>query len=158
MTIRRMRPLVLAAVIVSGAPLSAHDMWIEPATFFPEPGQIVAVGLRVGQDLLGDPIPRSSPLIDQFVVEDASGRKPVVGREGADPAGVIRAATTGMLVIGYRSNPSAVELEPAKFNQYLKEEGLEAIAALRARRNESGARAREIFTRCAKSLVLVRVA
>ena len=55
--------------------------------------------------------------VDQFVVEDASGRKPVVGREGADPAGVIRAATTGMLVIGYRSNPSAVELEPAKFNQ-----------------------------------------
>jgi hypothetical protein len=154
MTFHRTRTLVLAAVIISGAPLSAHDMWIEPATFFPESGQIVAVGLRVGQDLLGDPIRRSAALIDQFVVEDASGRKPVVGRDGGDPAGVIRAATTGMLVIGYRSNPSAVELEPAKFNQYLKEEGLEAIAALRARRNESGARAREIFTRCAKSLVL----
>ena len=40
-----------------------------------------------------------------------------------------------------------------KFNQYLKEEGLEAIAALRSRRGETGA-VRELFSRCAKSLVL----
>jgi uncharacterized GH25 family protein len=40
-----------------------------------------------------------------------------------------------------------------KFNQYLKEEGLDAIAALRARRNETNAKVRELFTRCGKSLV-----
>jgi len=45
-------------------------------------------------------------------------------------------------------------LAPEKFNQYLKEEGLDAVAALRARRNETGAKARELFSRCAKSLVL----
>jgi uncharacterized GH25 family protein len=59
-----------------------------------------------------------------------------------------------LLVIGYRSNPSTVQLSPEKFNQYLKEEGLDAVAALRAGRNETGAGAREIFSRCAKSLVL----
>ena len=117
-------------------------------------GQIVGVRLRVGQDLLGDPVPRDPALINQFVFEDASGRKPVVGRDGADPAGFLRVATPGLLVIGYRSNPSAVELTADKFNQYLKEEGLDAVAALRARRNETGAKAREIFSRCAKSLVL----
>ncbi len=96
--------------------------------------------LRVGQDLLGDPLPRDPALINQFVVEDAAGRKPVVGRDGADPAGFVRVAAPGLLVIGYRSNPSAVELTAEKFNQYLKEEGLDAVAALRARRNETGAR------------------
>jgi len=59
-----------------------------------------------------------------------------------------------LLVAGYRSNPSAVELTPEKFNQYLKEEGLDAVAALRARRNQTEAKAREIFSRCAKTLVL----
>jgi uncharacterized GH25 family protein len=142
-------PLLLVA-----APLFAHDMWIEPATFSPEPGQIVGVKLRVGQDLLGDPLPRNPSLISQFVVEDAAGRKPVVGRDGADPAGFVRVATPGLLVIGYRSNPSATELAAEKFNQYLKEEGLEAVAAQRARRNETGVKARELFSRCAKSLVL----
>src|SRR5262249_18857882 len=38
--------------------------------------------------------------------------------------------------------------------QYLKEEGLDGVAAQRARRNETGAKARELFSRCAKSLVL----
>lgn len=144
----------MAAVILSRGPLIAHDMWIEPSTFSPEPGQIVSVRLRVGQDLLGDPIPRNPALVNQFIVEDAAGRKPVPGRDGADPAGFVRVAAPGLLVIGYRSNPSAVELDAGKFNEYLKEEGLEAIAALRARRNETGAKANELFSRCAKSLVL----
>jgi uncharacterized GH25 family protein len=146
--------LVLLAIALSRASLLAHDMWIDPTTFSPDSGQIVGVRLRVGQDLLGDPIARDPALINQFIFEDGTGRKPLVGRDGADPAGFLRVATPGLLVIGYHSNPSAVELTPEKFNQYLKEEGLDAVAALRARRNETGARAREIFSRCAKSLVL----
>jgi uncharacterized GH25 family protein len=151
---RRLLMLMGAAVVMSRAPLFAHDMWIEPTTFSPESGQIVGVRLRVGQDLLGDPLPRDPALVNQFVVEDADGRKPVIGRDGADPAGFLRVAMPGLLVIGYRSNPSAIELAPDKFNQYLKDEGLDAVAALRVRRNETGASAHEIFSRCAKSLVL----
>ena len=150
---RRLAVLVVGAIALGSAPLSAHDMWIVPTTFSPEPGAIVGVRLRVGQDLLGDPLPRNPALVNQFVVEDAAGRKPVVGRDGADPAGFVRVATPGLLVIGYHSNASSVELAAEKFNQYLKEEGLDAVAALRARRNETGAGAHEIFSRCAKSLV-----
>jgi uncharacterized GH25 family protein len=36
----------------------------------------------------------------------------------------------------------------------LKDEGLDAIVALRASRNQTGAGAHELFSRCAKSLVL----
>jgi uncharacterized GH25 family protein len=147
------RPLS-SLLVFAVTPLLAHDMWIEPATFLPGSGEIVAVRLRVGQDLLGDPLPRDSSLINQFIVEDAEGRKPVVGRDGRDPAGFVRVAMPGLLVVGYRSNPSSVELTADKFNQYLKDEGLDAIAALRARRNETGAKAHELFSRCAKSLVL----
>ena len=154
-TIRRQRALLVAAVIASsGASLAAHDLWIDPTTFSPGPGQIVGVRLRVGQDLVGDPVPRDPSLINQFIVEDLAGRKPLVGRDGADPAGFLRAAAPGLLVVGYRSNPSDVQLTAEKFNQYLKEEGLDAVAATRARRGETSARAREIFSRCAKSLVL----
>ena len=151
----RLGRLAVAVVVLSVAPrLFAHDLWIEPSTFFPEPGTIVGLRLRVGENLLGDPLPRDPSLINQFVFEDASGRKPVVGRDGADPAGFLRAATPGMLVVGYHSNPSAIEQTAEKFNRYLKEEGLDAVAALRARRNETGVKAREVFSRCAKSLVL----
>ena len=136
------------------APLFAHDMWIEPATFSPQDGEIVSVKLRVGQDLLGDPLPRDSSLIKEFVVIDAEGKKPLVGRDGKDPAGLLRVPEPGLLIVGYNSNPSAVELSPEKFNQYLKDEGLDAVAALRAKRNETNAKAHELFSRCAKSLIL----
>jgi uncharacterized GH25 family protein len=146
--------LTVVAVAVCGARLHAHDMWIEPATFAPDAGQVVGVRLKVGQDLMGDPLPRDPRLINEFVVHDAAGRQPLVGRDGSDPAGFFRIAAQGLLIIGYRSNPSAIEQTADKFNQYLKEEGLDAIAALRARKNLTGAKARELFSRCAKSLVV----
>lgn len=146
--------LVVAAIVMRSSPAFAHDMWIEPTTFSPELGQLVGVRLRVGQDLLGDPLPRDASLLNQFIFEDAAGRKPIVGQDGGDPAGFLRVAAPGLLVLGYQSNPSTVELTADKFNQYLKEEGLNAVAALRARRNETGASAHDLFSRCAKSLVL----
>ena len=146
--------LVIAAIVMSGATLVAHDMWIEPTTFAPGSGEIVGVRLRVGQDLLGDPIPRDPALLRQFIVDDSEGRKPVVGRDGLDPAGYVRASVAGLLLVGYHSHPSSVELPAEKFNQYLKDEGLDSVAALRATRGQAGAAAKEMFTRCAKSLVL----
>jgi hypothetical protein len=117
------------------------------------PGAILAAHLRVGQDFIGDPLPRSSALIKEFIVEDGGGRRPLVGREGADPAGLLRVAAPGLLVIGYHSEPSRVTQTAEKFTQYLAEEGLEAIVALRARLGQTGP-VRELFSRCAKSLVL----
>jgi len=146
--------LFIAATLLTSVSLFAHDMWIEPTAFRPDAGKIIGVRLRVGQDLLGDPIPRDPALINQFISVDATGRKPVIGRDGSDPAGLVRVAEPGMMVLGYRSNPSPVALAAEKFNQYLKEEGLDDVVAMRAKRNQSNAEAREIFSRCAKSLVL----
>src|SRR5579863_3444710 len=146
--------LMIATFVLIALPALAHDMWIEPATFSPQNGEIVGVRLLVGQGMLGDPLPRSTPLINQFVVEDASGRKPLVGRDGGNPAGYLRVAEPGTLVIGYFSNPSTVDESAEKFNQYLREEGLDSIAALRAARNQTNAPVHEMFSRCAKSLIL----
>ena len=48
---RRLWALMLAWCIAP--PLFAHDFWIEPTNFLPEPGQIVGLRLRVGQGLVG---------------------------------------------------------------------------------------------------------
>lgn len=150
---RHLGLFVVTAMVMTCVPLVAHDMWIEPATFSPELGQIVSVRLRVGQDLLGDPLPLDPSLVNQFVVKDGSGLRPVVRRDGRDPAGLLRVAAPGLLVIGYRSNAAAIEMAADKFNQYVKEEGLDAVSAMRASRGETGAVAHEIYSRCAKSLV-----
>ncbi|MEQ1911014.1 MAG: DUF4198 domain-containing protein [Vicinamibacterales bacterium] len=146
--------VALSLIAAAGQSLSAHDMWIEPGKFLPEAGEIIALRLRVGQGLLGDPLPRDSRLVREFIVEDSEGRKPVVGRDGSDPAGFIRVAVPGLLVVGYHSTPSVVDLTPELFNQYVREEGLDAVAALRATHHTSDSGGRDSFIRCAKSLLL----
>ena len=144
---------VALALLLTAVPLAAHDMWIEPTSFVPEMGRVVGLRLRVGQDFLGDPIPRDPALIDQFISVDSNGKKAVYGHDGADPAGLLPVTETGLVILGYQSHPKPIALPAATFNQYLKEEGLDAIAELRARRNQTGSDVREIFSRCAKSLV-----
>jgi hypothetical protein len=114
----------------------------------------VPLRLRVGEDLLGDPVPRDPAAIDQFVMLGGDGRHPIAGVAGADPAGIVRVDAEGLLVIGYRSRPAPIVIPADTFNQYLKEEGLDGAAAERARRSQTGADGRELFSRSAKSLVL----
>lgn len=154
MTSPRRAPLTAALALILTRSAIAHDMWIEPANFAPAAGEVVGIKLRVGQDLLGDLLPRDPSLIHQFVFEDASGRKPVMGRDGRSPAGFVRIAAPGLSVIGYSSHPSPVEQSAEKFDQYLKEEGLDAIFAARARQQANASPVRELFARCAKSLLL----
>lgn len=145
------------AVCLAGGSVAAHDMWIEPLRFATEVGDIVPLRLRVGEALLGDPLVRDARLVREFVVEDATGRRPVVGRDGGDPAGLIRASAPGLLVVGYHSTASFVDMTAEKFNQYLREEGLDAIATRRAAQKATDRGARDAFIRCAKSLVLAGV-
>ena len=141
------------ALFFAAAPLFAHDFWIEPSTFHPEVGATVGVALRVGEGFRGDPVPGMPGRIQRFVLVSPSGETPVDGVESQDPAGVVRITGPGIQVVGYRSNTSRVDLEAEKFEQYLKEEGLEGIVAERARRGESAKPSREIYSRCAKSLL-----
>ena len=150
--LHRCRLLATFALTLLSVPALAHDMWIEPSTFLPVPGDIVPIRLRVGQKLLGDPLPRDPRLLKDFIVEERKLRKPVVGRDGSDPAGFVR-PTSGLAVVGYQSHPSVVDMPADKFNQYLAEEGLDAIAWERTRRHLTGSGARDLFTRCAKALL-----
>ena len=133
--------------------LSAHDMWIEPTSFSVDLGRVLGVKLRVGDNFHGDPIPRTESMIDRFVVADTNGTREVVGREGADPAGLLRVTAMGLMVVGYQSKPNPVTLPGPTFTSYLKEQALEAVLAARRARGQTDAEGREVFTRCAKALV-----
>jgi len=150
---RLVHVVMLAVLLAAGERVAAHDLWIEPTSFTPERGRVVGLRLRVGQDFLGDPVPRDPGAIEEFVSATAAGVTAVPGRDGADPAGLIRPADRGLLVIGYRTRPFPIELPAEKFNQYLADEGLDAVQRARARAGHEGTPARELFSRCAKSLL-----
>ncbi len=132
---------------------SAHDFWIEPAMFRPDVGERVAIALRVGQKVHGDPMPRIPVLLDRFVVKDQAGERTLPGRDGMDPAGFLDVTAAGLQWVGYQSKPYPVTLEAVKFEDYLKEEGLEAVVAQRKKNGQSAAPGKERFYRCAKALL-----
>jgi uncharacterized GH25 family protein len=147
------RAALAAAVVLAAADVQAHDFWIEPSTFRPLPGAVVAVGLRVGQNFVGDPVPRFSGSIEQFFVRQGGSEQPISGSENIDPAGWFRADGQSTAVIAYQSGGSFTELPADQFEDYLRLEGLERIIDLRAQRREREKPGRERFYRYAKALL-----
>lgn len=155
--------LAVLSLLLSASAAGAHDLWLEPSSFRPAQGEPVAVRVRVGEHFQGDPVPRNSARIERFaaivpgqsVPGDRELELPLKGAEGADPAGQATLPVPGTWILVYDTNHAAAELAAEKFEPYLREEGLESIIALRAERGQSKAPSREIYSRCAKSLVVV---
>ena len=144
---------VLLVAIAFAARLGAHDFWMEPSTFEPAVGSGVRVALRVGENFTGDPVARRADLIESFFVVGPDGRQDVAGRDGMEPAGLLRLTSPGTFIVGYRSRPSSVKLQAPEFEKYLKQEGLERIIEARAKSGQSTAPGVEVFSRSAKTML-----
>ena len=150
---RRIGALVGLALAISGA-VSGHELWIEPGSFRPQPGELLPLRLRLGGDGKVEPVPRRAQRIEEFYLQGPAGRTPVLGAEGTDPAGVVRLAVPGLYAIGYRGRFAALELPAEKFEAYLKEEGLDKIIARRRELGESARPGRERYARSLKALLV----
>lgn len=147
------RLALAAALLLAAADAQAHDFWIEPSTFHPQPGQTVAVGLRVGQNFIGDPVPRYSDGIASFFLRQNGKDENIEGADRIDPAGFLRADGKATAIIGYASTGASIELPPDKFEDYLRLYGLDDIIASRSKRGERDKPGRERFLRYAKALL-----
>ena len=147
-----LRLLGTATLLFLAAAAAAHDFWIEPSTFTPAAGETVAVQLRSGENLEGRPVGWSAEWVERFAVRENGKETELGGRAGVDPAGWLVAGKSPAVIV-YRSRPSKIELPAPRFDAYLREHGLEHVITLRAKRNESKKPGRELFSRCAKSLL-----
>ena len=149
--IKRVTASALLCLVVSSA--HAHDFWIEPSSYTPAAGESVALRLKVGEHFEGDAVPRRSGRIERFFARSASGERAVPGKDGADPAGLLAIRDRGTTIVAYSSRPNRIVLEAAKFEAYLREEGLESVIALRKNQGKSSSAGRETFSRCVKTLL-----
>jgi uncharacterized GH25 family protein len=147
--------LALAAWGLLAGSASAHEFWLEPTAFTIRAGTPIGVYVCNGSGYEGWALPRDSRRIEEFVAVGTDGSHPVVGMDGADPAGLVRLTVPGGYVIAYQSNRSMTVQTDQKFDDYLREKGLDEILA---RRNADGRRTgkvRESYSRYAKALVQV---
>ena len=145
---------VLGMLLGHGRALFAHDFWIEPSAFRPH-STPVGLRFRVGDGFPGERFPRNPTHVRRFVALGPAGIASVQGRPGIDPAGYLAGERPGLYVIGYRSTRSEVTLPAEKFERYLAEEEFAWVKRHRAEHGRSQVPGRELFSRCAKSLVAV---
>jgi uncharacterized protein DUF4198 len=147
--------LLLSFFLLLAPPLAAHDHWITPSSFHPAVGERVELRLCVGHPSAFEEQLRDPRRSVRFELLAPSATKPVPGLDGRSPAGFFAPREAGLHVLAYQSNHAFVELEPAKYAEYLRVEGLDDIQAERERRGELERPGRDSYLRCDKALLRV---
>jgi uncharacterized GH25 family protein len=150
-----LRAALLAVSLAQSMAASAHEFWLEPTAFDAPAGRPIGVYVCNGSGFEGWSLPRDSARIEEFVALGPDGSQPVVGRDGSEPAGIVRLESAGGYVLAYRSNRAMTVQPDQKFDEYLQEKGLDAVLARRNAQGHRGGRVRESFSRYAKALVRV---
>lgn len=149
--------LLALAALVAALPARAHDLWLVPSSFRPAAGEPVSVRVLVGHDpASAEPLPYRPGWVERFVwAEAGGGAGDLRGTPGRDPAGWARFEAPGVYALGLVSGATGHTMDVPGFERYLAEEGLEAMARVRAGAVYADGEVREAFSRSVKSLVRV---
>jgi uncharacterized GH25 family protein len=143
-------PLVL---IVSGA----HEFWLQPQKFFFQVGEKLLVSFKVGENFMGEPWDLKTHRVEKLELHQLSKSKNLVDsvKVGEDENLTVTLKEEGTHLLLMQSNNAFVELEGEKFNQYLKEDGLDEILYQREQSKTLSKPAKEFYSRYTKLLIQV---
>lgn len=156
---------VLIPVLLSGAAmwvmareLLAHDLFLKPEAFFVAPHSQLRVRVLNGTFVTSEGAVDRDRLRDLSVVNTLGVRHPdTTSWERGDKTSSwhVDVADSGTYAIAASVRPRILRLEGKAFNQYLEEDGIPDILALRRQRGEMSSPARERYSKHVKALVLV---
>lgn len=135
----------------------AHEFWLEPVKFWLEKNEKVRIDLMVGEDYTGQ---RSNGHKYKIVKLDHYGegqKRDIRSKVYGDSLSSIDMsfASEGNHLIAFNNTSKFIELQAPQFNEYLRSEGLDHVAELRAQRNDTLKAGRELYQRCVKTLIQV---
>ncbi len=145
-----------ALALLVAAPLAARGLYVLPAEFFVSPGQRVTVAFQGGEAFPVSAAPAPARLLDA-ALHTASGVYNVVSLrpEGNVVTGQASVKSPGNAIISARTPPDFVEREAGRFNEYLRDQGLDDVLAWRKAKGEDSRSGRERTSGFAKSILVV---
>lgn len=150
--------LLFALFILFLFPVNAHEFWLQPAKYFGVPGGKIALNFLVGEHFKGDRWGgggRRINTLNYFHHGTVENLTKSVSYQDSTLEVSITLAKSGTHAIAVSTNNAFIELDAEKFNDYLKEDGLEHILSWRASNNKSQQVSSEYYRRCAKTLIQV---
>lgn len=151
-----MKKLVSIVLVVCISSLAlAHEFWLQPKKFRYAVGEEVKVDFLVGENFTGEPWDLAKHKVESMQVMSSYGKKDLKSTVKPTKGNNLsyKLANEGTHLFSMTSNSAYIELEGAKFNAYLEEDGIEDILAARKASNELDKPSRENYSRYAKLLV-----
>lgn len=145
----------LALSVFAASAAQAHEFWLVPHDAQSQIGAQVLFELRIGSGLPGKPSVRIPGLVADFTATDAQGTYAISGHDNSLVTGHLRPRVAGATLATLQTNPAQITLSASEFEDYLREEGLEKIIRQRQEDGDSAQPGNELYSRCAKSIVLV---
>lgn len=137
--------------------LFAHEFWLSPDKYIYQRTDKINIRFLAGENFEGVNWEGSNERIRSLkiyyggVIDDLS---PVVTDARGDSIEYTM-VDEGTNLVAFHSTNSFIEMEPVVFEEYLKEDGLTNALAYRNEHNENGCNGRELYQRCAKTLIQV---
>jgi uncharacterized GH25 family protein len=148
----------LIVVLAASGLAAAHDLWVVPERFSLAPGARVSVRMNTG-----DTFPVSEGAVKPERMERAAfvtahGSTPLATFRTEDKstvADVVAPREGGGAIVELVLKPIATKQPRASFDEFVKHEGLDHVAAILARATERRAEERRTYAKYAKALLRV---
>ena len=150
--------LLIILLVIAGSSLGAHEFWLEPRKFNLKKGESLYLCFRVGENFEGENWKGTQSSVESLRlyygnVED--DLQPLISDSIPGDSLNLQFYDEGTALVTYQSTNKFIELEPAKFLEYLEEDRLQEAIAYRKEHGESDSTGRENYKRCTKTLFQV---
>ncbi|WP_158561241.1 DUF4198 domain-containing protein [Emticicia sp. C21] len=148
--------ILLSLILLSSLLAMAHEFWLEPQKFLLTVGEKLHLKIFVGEGFMGEEIDFSRFKVAKYTHYTPDGEKNTNGSLNEQQLNdFLKFDTEGNHLIALNNTNKHIELEADKFNDYLKEEGLDNVLAWRKDHNALDKKGREMYQRCVKTLLQV---
>ena len=137
--------------------LSAHEFWLQPDKFIYERGEAITIRFNVGENFEGENWTGDTSKIQNldFYFNDVNDDlQAAMGTKKGDSV-QLSLLDEGTAMVTFNSKNSFIELDSAKFNAYLLEDGLINAIEYRQEHNETDSMGHEFYQRSVKTIFQV---
>lgn len=151
------KSLIFTIILLCVAPLLAHEFWLQPQQYIFSAGEEVNIRFRVGEGFAGENWKGNQERVQELKLYYADVTDNLKTAISADEGDSVQFSLfeEGTAMVTFNSVNSYLELDAAKFNDYLLEDGLTSAIDYRKEHNETDSMSREYYQRSVKTILQV---
>lgn len=137
--------------------LLAHEFWLSLQKYIYKRGEKINVRFFAGENFEGENWKGNKEKIQSLKIYYGGVNDDLSNYISDDPGDSLELTMLdeGTNLIAFNSTNTFIEIEAPKFNEYLAEDGLQNAIEYRKENNETDSMGRELYQRCAKTLIQV---